>query len=304
MRLDVFLNHRFEDLSRSHVQAAIKAGDISVNDKQSTKASQKLKTGDRVMGQMPAPIQSVPSLEPQNIPLHILYEDEDLLVLNKPTGLVVHAGAKHYDNTLVNALLYHYPPLAGLGHSEDRPGIVHRLDKDTSGIMVVAKSPVAYEGLLAQFKARTVKRLYQAIAFAPKIADSGTIESSYGRALRQRVKYTSRIESGKYAKTTFQVLQRFTNGNVWLECELHTGRTHQVRVHMAENGAPLLGDPLYSPAKVANSPCIQRVALHAYALGFNHPKTEESLYFTCPVAQDFKACLERLNPIIPKDTPR
>jgi len=260
------------------------------------KAGWKLKAGDVVDLTVidPEPI----GLEPEDIPIDVVYEDKDLLVLNKQAGLVVHPSPGHSRGTLVNALLHHCGDLVSVG-GYLRPGIVHRLDKDTSGLMVVSKSDAAHRNLSEQFKKHTIDRAYIAIVRGNPRFDQGAFRSLHGRSTSNRLKFTSRVEHGRQAVTRFRVIERFKNFAL-VQARLETGRTHQVRVHFSENGMPILGDPLYGRTRKSTIrdkelldaiKALGRQALHAAELGFDHPVTGEHLNFTSSPPEDMEAVI-------------
>ncbi|MFH0902952.1 MAG: RluA family pseudouridine synthase [Pseudomonadota bacterium] len=298
MRLDLFLVVRVPaSITRSQAKRFIDDGDVTVNDEK-TKPSHKLKVGDRVVF---VPPQAVPaSAVPEDIPLKILYEDSHLIVVDKPAGLVVHPAAGHPTGTLVNALLHHCPDMAGVG-GEQRPGIVHRLDKDTSGALVVAKDDQTHAALAALFERHDLLRIYHAVvAPAPAPAkDAGTISTLYGRHPRDRKRFTAKVSRGRRAVTNWRVLERFDSLAALLECRLETGRTHQIRVHMLENGCPVLGDPVYGrrpadPRVAAIARMIGRQALHASVLAFRHPWTGARLDLESPLPDGIRDVLAAL----------
>jgi len=244
------------------------------------KAATRLRGGEELEWTVPEPVPAAPV--PQDLPLAVLYEDRDLIAVNKAAGVVVHPAAGNRDGTLVNALLHHVKDLGGVG-GELRPGIVHRLDKDTTGVLVVAKNDRALEGLQEQFASREVEKLYLAlVAGAP--AAEGTFRTLYGRHPRNRLKFSGRVKSGKPAVTHWRVTKSFDSASR-VEVVLETGRTHQIRVHFAEGGFPLLGDTLYG----RKSEVIARQALHAWKLAFEHPRTGKKVRLTAPVPDDFTA---------------
>lgn len=260
------------------------------------KPSRKLRAGD-VVGFSPAPPAPV-ALVPEAIPLRIVYDDPYLVVVDKPAGMVVHPAAGHASGTLVHALLHHVPDLSGIG-GELRPGIVHRLDKDTSGLLVIAKDDATHAALTALFKKKDLDRLYHAVVSPAPRSDSGTFDTLYGRHPRDRKRFTSRVDTGKRAVTHWRVLERFRLPAALVECRLETGRTHQIRVHMAEHGTPVLGDPVYArkpahPALRELAARLGRQALHASLLGFVHPRTGERLRFESPLPPDLEALLTAL----------
>ena len=247
----------------------------------------------------------MPSLDPEappkpedGIKLDILYQDDDLFVIDKPSGLVVHPGAGNPHHTLVNALLSLDPAIARIGDPM-RPGIVHRLDAPTSGLLLVARSPRAYDALTDMFARHDIHRQYWAICLAPKLQDHGTFDTPYGRHPTQRVKYSSRFDAPKRAITHFTTVDRNAQGFALVTCLLETGRTHQVRVHLSEHGAPILGDDLYAPAPIARHKAIPRLALHAQHLTFNHPISNTPCSFSSPFPEDFSMALQKLGLHLP-----
>ncbi len=272
-RLDHFLSAEIAHLSRARIQGLIKAGSILLNHA-ATKPGTKIKTDD-VISVVEPPPEPVETLA-EEIPLDILHEDGDLIVLNKPAGLVVHPAAGNWSHTLVNALLHHCPSLSGIGGVQ-RPGIVHRLDKETSGCIVVAKNDMAHQNLSAQFGDRKVLKVYLALVAGRLKKTSGTIETSIGRHPVNRKKMAV-LEGtrGRNAKTDYRVVQQLENASL-VECTLHTGRTHQIRVHLKHLGHPLLGDKLYGGSKIADA--FPRQMLHAWKLGFFHPRNSRWMEF-------------------------
>ncbi len=292
LRLDKFLAARVPSQSRSAIQRHIQEGAVLVEGSPA-KPSRVLRPGEEVVYEPPEPRPS--TLEPQDIPIAVVYEDAHLVVVDKPAGLVVHPAAGHPDGTLVNALLSRCPDLKGVG-DEQRPGIVHRLDKDTSGVMVVAKTDAAHRGLTAAFSRHAVVRMYLALVRG-RPPDSGTWETPYGRHPVDRKRFTSRTGSRR-AKTRYRVLAEGAEASL-VAARLETGRTHQVRVHFAEAGFPLLGDPVYGGrvrdrrlAEVAGR--LGRQALHAAVLGFRHPVSGDPLCFVRPPPGDFLEALGAL----------
>ncbi len=301
-RLDVFLAEKEARLSRSRVKRLIEQGYVTVSNKEA-KPGMRLKENDIVSLTVPDPQRL--EVQSEGIPLQILYEDAHLIVVDKPAGMVVHPGAGNPSGTLVNALLHHCPDLSGIG-GVLRPGIVHRIDKDTSGILVVAKSDAAHRGLAEQFKAHTPERKYLGIVFG-RIADAGRVEAVIGRHPADRQKMSTRPRRGRDARTHFRTLEHFRNFTL-AEFRLETGRTHQIRVHLSSIGHPLLGDPLYGGRRgISSLPLVslrralqglKRQALHAAALGFVHPVTGERLLFTSPLPEDMAevlACLREMD---------
>lgn len=283
-RIDKVLAHQFNQFSRSHLQKWIEDGNVRVNG-QPVKPKYKLAVGDQVVIEPEAP-QKV-DLTPEKIPLDIVYEDDDVIVVNKPQGMVVHPAPGHPDHTLVNALLYH-SPLSTI-NGEFRPGIVHRIDKDTSGLLMVAKNDLAHRSLAAQLKAKTNQREYVALVHGVIKQDAGTINAPIGRSKKDRKKQAV-VSDGRHAVTHFKVLHRFRHYTL-VSCRLETGRTHQIRIHMKSIGHPLAGDPLYGPRKTLPG---RGQYLHARLLGFKHPRTGKELVFTAPLPEYFQQMLDKL----------
>jgi 23S rRNA pseudouridine1911/1915/1917 synthase len=281
-RLDQWLAGAAPRLSRSRWQELIREGLVQVNGN-AVKPNAKLRAGDRVDFREP-PAVVVENARPEEIPLAVLYEDADLVVIDKPAGMVVHPAAGHWEGTAVNALLHHCGELSVIG-GEHRPGIVHRLDRETSGCLVVAKNDAAHQALAKQFASRTVRKIYLAIAAGPFRQKSGEIEAAIGRHPTDRKKMAV-LEKGRArpARTSWRVLQELSAGAALVECTLHTGRTHQIRVHLKHIGHPLLGDAIYG--KRAG---FARQMLHAWKLGFAHPRTGVAVECVAPVPGDFLA---------------
>ena len=286
-RLDVFLARMDETLSRSRVQRLIADGHVLVDGK-TPKASQRLSEGATVAVEMPEP--EATDILPEKIPLDILYEDEDVIVVNKARGMVVHPAAGVSRGTLVNALLAHCKDLSGINGAL-RPGIVHRLDKDTSGVMIAAKNDAAHRSLAEQIQQKTAKRVYWAILTGNIAETEGVIHGAIGRNPKDRQKMAVVRENGKDATTKFRVLERF-GAYTLAECRLMTGRTHQIRVHMAYIGHPVLGDPKYGAKKCPFS--IEGQALHSKTLMFTHPRTGERMEFEAPLPEDMQIILDEL----------
>lgn len=283
-RIDKELAHQLTAISRSQLQKWIDDGNVTVNG-EVVKPKYKLAVGDQVIIHPEKP-QSI-DLEPEDIPLDIVYEDDDVIVVNKPQGMVVHPAPGHPNHTLVNALLYH-SPLSTI-NGEFRPGIVHRIDKDTSGLLMVAKNDLAHRSLAAQLKAKTNKREYVALVHGVIKEERGTIDAPLGRSRKDRKKQAV-VEDGRHAVTHFKVLERFRHYTL-VSCQLETGRTHQIRVHMKYIGHPLAGDPLYGPRKTLPG---NGQYLHARLLGFKHPRTGKQLTFTAPLPEYFQTMIDRL----------
>ena len=287
-RLDRWLAGQAGAPSRSALQGLMEAGFVRRNGAPANKKD-KLAAGDRITLTLPDP-QPIEA-QPQDIPLDIVYEDDHLLVVNKPKGMVVHPAPGNPDGTLVNALLYHCRGrLSGVGGAI-RPGIVHRIDKDTSGLLVVAKDDLTHQGLSEQMAVHAIHRVYHAVVYGNIRQDAGTIEAPIGRDPRDRKRMAVTPGQGKRACTHWQVLERFGRFTL-LACRLETGRTHQIRVHMAHIGHPLAGDPVYGPRSVIRD--LQGQCLHAKELGFRHPVTGQELRFDSPLPAYFTTFLERL----------
>lgn len=287
MRIDAYLRANTE-LSRSRVSALMLEGAVSVDGEVQIKPSFKVSEGQRVVLCVPQ-VRQV-DIIPQNIPLDILYQDADVVVVNKPCGMVVHPAAGNEDRTLVNALLYHVHDLSGIG-GEMRPGIVHRLDKDTSGLILIAKNDRAHALLSDQFKERSMEKHYRAVAFGSFREDEGLINAPIARHPVDRKKMAI-VPDGKPSQTEWKILERL-KGAAYLDVHLLTGRTHQIRVHMHSIGHPLLGDRIYAP-NIKTSVHIPRLMLHAYSLAFTHPTTGERMQMTAPLPEKFEVTLEKL----------
>ncbi|MGE5673027.1 MAG: RluA family pseudouridine synthase [Mycobacterium leprae] len=288
-RLDAYVAAQAElGLSRSRIKGLIEEGLVTVNGQPVKKASQSLQPGDQVTVTVPDP--KPVELTAEEIPLDIVYEDDDVVVINKQRGLVVHPAAGNWSGTLVNALLEHVDDLEGIG-GELRPGIVHRLDKDTTGLLVTAKNERAMQALQEQIREHTVKRIYWAIVHGYSMPDNGRIEAPIGRNPTDRKKMAVNTKSGREAVTNFTVLERF-KGYSLVECRLETGRTHQIRVHMAFIGHPVVGDTVYGTRKAHLE--MPGQALHARQLGFHHPTTGQWVEFTAEPPADFMAALAQL----------
>lgn len=285
-RLDKYLSMIYPDFSRSFFQKLIKNGQVKVNDIPE-KSSYSVREEDIICVTIPDAVQT--SIEPENIPLDILYEDDDVLIVNKPKGMVVHPSAGHYSGTLVNGVMYHCKDsLSGI-NGEIRPGIVHRIDMDTTGSLIVCKNDESHIHIAQQIKAHTVNRIYVGIVCGNVKEDEGTIEGTIGRHPTERKKMAINVKNGKPAITHYKVLERFGN-YTYMQFKLETGRTHQIRVHMAGIGHPLLGDTLYSSGR---SPFkhLQGQTLHAQTIGFIHPRTGEYMEFSAPLPVYFEKLL-------------
>lgn len=284
-RLDRWLSGQLPALSRARIQKLIRGGHVRVDGEAVTKPSVPVAPGMRVEIEIPDP--EGPPLEPEEMALEILYEDEEIVAVNKPSGVVVYPAAGHAHGTLVQGLLYGGRQLASVGAPE-RPGVVHRLDKETSGVMVLAKSDSAYDGLVKQFKERSVEKLYLALACGLLREERGEIEAPLGRDPRHRRRVGVRASGGRSAHTAFRVLRRFEGeGATLLEVRPHTGRTHQIRVHLAAIGHPIVGDPLYGPRDRRRERAA-RLMLHAWKLAFAHPGTGERVELTAPPPPEFR----------------
>ena len=309
LRIDKFLFMRLQNISRNRIQQAALAGAILVNEKP-VKSSYKVKPGDIVTIVLSYPPREI-ELYPDNIPLNIVYEDEYLVVINKPAGMVVHPAYGNYRGTLVNAMIHHmYPDLNGRPIQSDsiRPGLVHRIDKNTSGLIIVAKNEMVMTHLAKQFFDHTIKRLYKALVWGDVKTDNGTIIGNVGRSLKDR-KVMDVFPDGSYGKsaiTHYKVLERF-NYVTLVECQLETGRTHQIRVHMKHIGHPLFNDETYGGDKILKGTVftkyrqfvencfilLPRQALHAYILGFVHPILNKQMVFESPLPQDMNSAIEK-----------
>ena len=287
IRIDKYLSDELEGISRSYIQKLMEEGNITVNGK-AVKSNYKLRLQDQVFVSLPEPEEL--NIEPENIPLSILYEDEHLLVVDKPKGMVVHPAAGHYTGTLVHALLYHCKDqLSGI-NGVLRPGIVHRIDQNTTGALVVCKSDSAHRHLADQLKVHSITRKYRAIVHGNVKEDQGTIHTTIGRDPKDRKKMAPNVP-GKDAVTHYQVLERFGN-YTYMEFTLETGRTHQIRVHMRSIGHPILGDDIYGPQKCPFK--LEGQTLHAMVLGFIHPATDSYMEFQAPLPDYFQKLLEKM----------
>lgn len=287
-RLDKWISIALPDLSRSYIQKCIKDNAVSVNGKPQ-KSGYRLKVDDEIVFDVPEAVE--PAIEAENIPLDILYEDKDLLIVNKPKGMVVHPAPGHYNGTLVNAVMYHCKDsLSGINGSL-RPGIVHRIDRDTTGSLIICKNDHAHNVIAAQLKEHSITRRYHAIVHGVVEQDTGTIRVSIGRNPKERKRMAVNVSNGKPAVTHYTVLQRFKE-YTYIECRLETGRTHQIRVHMASIGHPVLGDEVYCNRK---SPYhLEGQTLHAMVIGFTHPDTDQYVEVTAPLPEYFEHLLHIL----------
>lgn len=285
-RLDIFLSEVFLDKSRSYLQKIIGLGNVTVNSL-AKKPNFKLRVGDKIHIDIPEPVAL--EVQAEDIPLKIVYEDSDVIVIDKPQGMVVHPAPGAHSGTLVNALLSHCNDLSGI-NGVSRPGIVHRIDKDTSGILIVAKNDNAHNKLALQLKDHTMNRIYVALVEGRIRADEGTIDAPLARHPVERIKVAV-VKDGRRAVTHYKVLERFES-NTLVECKLETGRTHQIRVHMLHIGHPLVGDPVYGYKKQRFN--LQGQMLHAKTLGFIHPTTEKYMEFTSPLPEYFEKVLKIL----------
>ena len=287
-RVDKFLSEQCEEYSRSFLQKLMKSGGVFADDRP-VKASYRVSEGDRLTFEVPEAVE--PEILAENIPLDILYEDRDVILVNKPKGMVVHPAAGHYTGTLVNALMYHCrEDLSGI-NGVLRPGIVHRIDMDTTGVLIACKNDQAHNSIAAQLKEHSITRRYQAIVHGVVKEDEGVVDAPIGRHPQDRKKMCINHQNGKSAVTHYRVLKRFS-GFTHIDCRLETGRTHQIRVHMASLGHPLLGDLVYGPSRCPYK--LQGQTLHAGILGFIHPTTGEDMEFTAPLPEYFEHLLEIL----------
>jgi len=292
IRVDTWLTGHLNTVSRSHVQKMVRDGDISINGK-CIRNNYRVRSGDVVEINWPAPEE--PGIPAEDIPLDILYEDSDIILINKPKSMVVHPAAGHSTGTLVNALLYHCRGCLSGINGVLRPGIVHRIDKDTTGVIIACKNDTAHQKIAAQLKQHSITRKYRAIVCGVIREDEGTVDSPIGRNPADRKKMKSGVSGGKKAVTHYRVLERFRD-YTYIECILETGRTHQIRVHMASIGHPLLGDSVYGKSKCPYE--LEGQTLHAMVLGFIHPSTGKYMEFSAPLPEYFS----RLLTVLPKET--
>jgi 23S rRNA pseudouridine1911/1915/1917 synthase len=288
LRLDQFLARALPKFSRSRLQTLIRNKNVTLNGSPA-RPRDLVRTGDQVEVNEPPP-EKIDNL-PEPIPLDVLYQDDDLIVINKPAGMVVHPGAGQHEHTLVNALLFRFPKLSGIGGKE-RPGIVHRLDKDTSGCLVVARTDEAHRSLSTQFADRAVEKIYLALVAGKLRKGAGTIEEKIGRHPVHRQRMSTTARNGRAAKTDYRVLSSSDEMSL-VECRLHSGRTHQIRVHLHHLGHPVLGDKVYGGRFAKSFP---RQMLHAWKLAFHHPRTKEWKEFEAPAPQDFRDAIRSLQP--------
>lgn len=289
IRIDKFMSAALPELSRSYIQKLLEEGNIKVNQR-NCRANYKLRAGDQIVFAPPEP--KMPEILPEPIPLDIVFEDTDILIINKPKGMVVHPAAGHYSGTLVNGILYHCRDQLSTINGVMRPGIVHRIDKDTTGLLVVCKNDLAHQALAEQLRQHTITRVYSAIVYDNLPQNEGRIDKPIGRHPVDRKKQAVNVKNGREAVTHYRVLERFQGKYTFIECRLETGRTHQIRVHMASIHHPLLGDTVYGPDK--NPFHLQGQALHAGILGFVHPRTGEYMEFHAELPDYFKNLLQLL----------
>ena len=290
-RIDKFLTESCPDFSRSFLQKLLKSGLVDVNGK-AVKSSYRLSAGESVFFEVPEAVEA--EIKAENIPLDILYEDEDLILINKPKGMVVHPAAGHYEGTLVNGLMYHCKDqLSGI-NGVMRPGIVHRIDMDTTGVLVVCKNDFSHNSIAEQLKVHSITRKYYAIVYGNIKEDEGTVHAPIGRHPTDRKKMSINSKNGRDAITHYRVLERFGQ-YTYIECQLETGRTHQIRVHMTSLGHPLLGDEVYGPSKQPFH--LQGQTLHAGVLGFIHPRTGNYMEFQAPLPEYFDELLRKLRTV-------
>lgn len=291
LRIDKFLAEEFPEMSRSYIQKLIKEDQVTVNGKV-VKANYKLSEADEVV--LNQPELKEPDILAEEMPLDILYEDKDLLIVNKPKGMVVHPSAGHYSGTLVNALMYHCKDeLSGI-NGVMRPGIVHRIDMDTTGSLLVCKNDFTHNDIAEQLKVHSIRRVYHAIVHGVLKEDEGTIDAPIGRHPIDRKKMSINYKNGKEAVTHYKVIKRFRD-YTYIQCQLETGRTHQIRVHMSSIKHPLVGDAVYGPAKCPFK--LQGQTLHAKIIGIIHPRTQEYLEVDAPLPEYFVSLLNKLENI-------
>ncbi|NLJ96757.1 MAG: RluA family pseudouridine synthase [Clostridiales bacterium] len=288
-RVDKYLTAMLDDYTRSYLQKLISEDRVYVGDK-AVKSNFRVEIGQTITLYLPEPIET--KIVPENIPIDVIYEDEDIIIINKHKGLVVHPAPGHGSGTLVNALLYHCKGRLSAINGVLRPGIVHRIDKDTTGVLVACKNDKSHHSIAEQLKAHSITRRYQAIVYNKFKEDRGRVESTIGRHPRDRKKMAVNVKNGKYAATNYRLIENLGNKYAYIECQLETGRTHQIRVHMSSIHHPILGDTVYGPVKDPFH--LEGQALHAGVLGFNHPRTNEYVEFTAPLPSYFTDLLEKL----------
>lgn len=286
-RIDKYLASLLPDYSRSYIQKMIADGNVQA-DGRSLKANYRIRTGDHLTVAAADPV--IPEIVPENIPLDILYEDSDILVVNKPRGMVVHPAPGHYSGTLVNAVMYHCRDDLSTINGVLRPGIVHRIDKDTTGVLVVCKNDIAHRKIAEQLSVHSITRRYRALVYNNIKEDTGTVDAPIGRMPNDRKKMGINYKNGRNAVTHYRVLERFGR-YTYIECQLETGRTHQIRVHMTSIGHPLIGDTVYGPSRDPFH--LGGQALHAMVLGFIHPTSGEYVEFQAPLPEYFQKLLQR-----------
>ena len=302
MRLDKYLAQKIGDMSRAQIQRLIEDGNVTCEDIVITDNSYKVKTGDSFCITVPPPEEAEPT--PEDIPLDIVFEDEDLIVINKPAGMTVHPAAGAYHGTLVNALLFHCKDLSGIGGVK-RPGIVHRIDRETSGLLVAAKNDATHRFLSEQFAEHSVERTYYAVVYGVPTPLNGHIEGNIGRSPFDRKKMAIVESGGKFAATNYKTLEVFGKAAALVQCNLETGRTHQIRVHLSSRGYALIGDKVYIKSKKSETPLpaelkafvnsFPRQALHAKSLGFIHPRTKQLMQFDSVLPPDMAELVQRLS---------
>ncbi len=288
MRIDTYLAKLLDGYSRSHIQKMIAAGAVRI-DSETVKPSYRISEGEHVYIALPEPVK--PDIEPENIPIDIVYEDDDVLVVNKPKGMVVHPAPGHYSGTLVNALMYHCGGRLSSINGVLRPGIVHRIDKDTSGLLIVCKNDMSHNCIAEQLNAHSITRRYKALVYNNFTEDSGTVDAPIGRHPSDRKKMSVNYRNGREAVTHYSVLERFGR-YTYIECRLETGRTHQIRVHMAHIGHPVVGDCVYGPERDPFH--LNGQMLHAGIIGFIHPSSGEYMEFEAPLPEQFESLLNRM----------
>lgn len=291
LRIDKYLSDVMPQQSRSYIQKLIKDEAVFV-DLKPVKSNHKLKPGQSIKICLPEPVSL--DIQPENIPLDIIYEDDDVILINKPKNMVVHPSAGHENHTIVNALLYHCRDNLSTINGVMRPGIVHRIDKDTTGVIIICKNDTAHQSLAAQLKVHSITRKYHAIVYNNFAEDEGTVNAPIGRNPQDRKKMAVNYKNGKDAVTHYKVLERFGK-YTYIECTLETGRTHQIRVHMASIGHPIVGDEIYGPSKCPLG-VLEGQTLHAKVFGFIHPTTGEYMEFEAPLPKYFENLLRKLKP--------